>query len=117
LNKKIDFFNDLLNKNKFILASIFGDSVRIKILEILLDNALQKEIKGLNISEIAKLTGISTSSSKRIIDNLIEEKIVELNPLYIQTHVKNPEKEIKLNVNNKMINELIFFYRKLKGFV
>ncbi|MFX1395166.1 MAG: hypothetical protein ACFFAH_16605 [Promethearchaeota archaeon] len=101
-------------KKYFILARIFGKSVRVKILEILLENMLQKEMKWLNISEIAKLCGISTSSSKRIVDNLIEEGLVDLKN--IQTHAKNPEKEIRLNLDNKLINELIFFFRKVKGF-
>ncbi|MFX1394980.1 MAG: hypothetical protein ACFFAH_15610 [Promethearchaeota archaeon] len=101
-------------KKYFILARIFGKSVRVKILEILLENMLQKEMKWLNISEIAKLCGISTSSSKRIVDNLIEEGLVDLKD--IQTHAKNPEKEIRLNLDNKLINELIFFFRKVKGF-
>ncbi|MFW9898167.1 MAG: winged helix-turn-helix transcriptional regulator [Candidatus Thorarchaeota archaeon] len=101
-------------KPDFILTRIFGKSVRVKILEILIENTLQKEIIWLNISEIAKLCGISTSSSKRIVDKLIEEGLVDLKP--IQTHAKNPEKEIRLNLDRKLINELIFFFRKLKGF-
>jgi DNA-binding MarR family transcriptional regulator len=101
-------------KTDFILTRIFGKSVRVKILEILIENTLQKEIIWLNISEIAKLCGISTSSSKRIVDKLIEEGLVDLKP--IQTHAKNPEKEIRLNLDSKLINELIFFFRKLKGF-
>lgn len=101
-------------KTDFILVRIFGKSVRVKILEILIENTLQKEIIWLNISEIAKLCGISTSSSKRIVDKLIEEGLVDLKP--IQTHAKNPEKEIRLNLDSKLINELIFFFRKLKGF-
>ena len=101
-------------KTNFILTRIFGKSVRVKILEILIENTLQKEIIWLNISEIAKLCGISTSSSKRIVDELIEEGLVDLKP--IQTHAKNPEKEIRLNLDSKLINELVFFFRKLKGF-
>ncbi len=102
-------------KSSFILTKIFGKSVRVKILEILLENALQKEIKWLNISELAKIGNVSTSSSKRIVDKLIEEGLVDLKP--IQTHAKNPEKEIRLNLDNKLINELIFFFRKVRGFI
>ena len=100
-------------KTNFVLTSIFGNTVRIKILEILLENSLQKEINWLNISEIAKIAGISTSSSKRVIDELIEENLVDLKP--IQTHAKNPEKEIILNLDNKIIKELVFFFRKLSS--
>ncbi len=102
-------------KTKYILTKVFGDTVRIKILEILLELSLEKEIKWLNISEIAKIAGISTSSSKRIVDQLLNENIVEKKP--IQTHAQYPEKEISLNFDNKIVNELIFFYRKLKGFL
>ncbi|MHA1293126.1 MAG: hypothetical protein ACTSQJ_10695 [Promethearchaeota archaeon] len=100
-------------KSKFILNKVFGNTVRIKVLEILINNNLEND-SWLNISKIAKIANISTSSSKRIIDKLIEDKFVDLKP--IQTHAKNPEKEIKLNTDNKIINELIFFYQKLKGF-
>jgi hypothetical protein len=102
-------------KIKYILTKVFGNTVRIKILEILLETSLEKEMKWLNISELAKIAGISTSSSKRIVDELIIENIAEKKP--IQTHAKNPEKEIHLNLDNKIVNELIFFYRKLKGFI
>ena len=102
-------------RSKFILTKIFGENVRVKILEIMLENSLLKEIKWLNLSEIAKKCEISTSSSKRIVDSLVEEGLADLKP--IQTHAKNPEKAIRLNIDNKIINELIFFFRKLKGFV
>ena len=102
-------------KLPFVLTKIFGKSVRVKILEILLENALQKEIKWLNISELAKIGSVSTSSSKRIVDKLIKEGLVDLKP--IQTHAKNPEKEIRLNLDNKLISELIFFFRKVRGFI
>jgi len=101
-------------KTKYILTGIFGNTVRIKILEVLLETNLEKEMTWLNISEIAKIAGISTSSSKRIVDQLIQENLVEKKP--IQTHAQNPEKEIHLNLDNKIVRELIFFYRKLRGF-
>ncbi len=101
-------------KSKFILIKLFGNTVRIKILEILLENGLKKDSVWLNISELAKIAGISTSSSKRIVDELITDKIVDLKP--IQTHAKNPEKEVQLNLDDKFVKELIFFFRKVKGF-
>lgn len=105
----------MYRKTKYILTKVFGDTVRIKILEILLESSMEEEIKWLNISEIAKIAGISTSSSKRIVDELIDENIAEKKP--IQTHARNPEKEIHLNLDNKIVNELIFFYRKLRGLI
>lgn len=102
-------------KFNFILSYVFGEGVRIKILEVLLKESLQNEIKWLNLSEIAEIARISTSSSKRIVDDLIKEKLVDLKT--IQTHAKNPEKEIRLNLDNKIVKELIFFYRKIQGFL
>jgi len=99
---------------KFILTNIFGNTVRIKILELLLENILKKEIEWENISKIAKEAGISTSSSKRVIDSLIISKIVDVLP--VKTHAKNPKKSIRLNLDNKFVNELIFFYRKIRAF-
>lgn len=99
---------------KFILTEILGDSVRIKILELLLENILKKEIEWEYISKVAKDAGISTSSSKRVIDSLIQEKIVDVLP--IETHAKNPKKSIRLNLDNKIVNELVFFYRKIRAF-
>lgn len=101
-------------KKKFILTELFGNTVRIKLLEILLENSLKKDSIWLNISELAKIADISTSSSKRIVDELLDDLIVDLKP--IQTHAKHPEKEIQLNMENKFVKELIFFYRKVKGF-
>lgn len=99
----------------FILNQVFGDTVRVKILEVLLDHLISNEEGWLNLSEIARNAQISVSSSKRIVDQLIEDQLVDLNP--IETHAKNPIKEVRLNLDNKIINELIFFYRKIKGFI
>jgi len=99
---------------KFILTNIFGNTVRIKILELLLDNILKKEVEWEYLSKIAKEAGISTSSSKRVIDSLIESNIVDELP--IKTHAKNPKRSIRLNLDNKIVNELIFFYRKIRAF-
>ncbi len=97
------------------MTKVFGESVRAKVLDVLLENYLQTDITWLNISEIAEIAGISTSSSKRLVDALIDEKIVDLKS--IQTHAKNPEKEVRLNSDNKIVQELVFFFRKLKGFL
>lgn len=103
------------SKECFLLTKIFGNGVRVKVLEILLDQALNKEEGWLNLSEIAKITKISTSSSKRIVDKLLEEEVIELKP--IQTHAMYPEKEVRINLDEKIIKELVFFYRKVKGFL
>jgi len=111
--KKIE--NKKMKTNDFLLTKIFGNTVRIKVFEILIRSALKNEKEWLNISKVAKIANISTSSSKRVIDDLIKEGLIVLKP--VQTHAKNPEKEIQLNLDNKIVSELIFFYRKLKGFI
>mgnify|MGYP006296856797 CR=1 FL=1 len=105
----------MATKKRFLLEKIFGDTVRIKVLEILLESGLSEEIQWLNISEIARIAGISTSSSKRIVDDLIQEGLADLHQ--IETHAQNPEKQVRLNTDLKIMRELSFFYRKLKGFL
>ncbi len=77
---------------RFILPALFGYSVQVKILEILLRNAVE-EAKvehpvWLNFSDIAKQARVAKSSGKRILDSLkkngwIEEKKIE-------THAQSP---------------------------
>ncbi|MFO8019478.1 MAG: hypothetical protein R6U96_12680 [Promethearchaeia archaeon] len=99
----------------FILIKVFGNTVRVKVIEVLLAHLISNKETWLNLSEIARRANISVSSSKRIVDQLIEEEYVDLH--HIETHAKNPEKEVRLNVDNKIVNELVFFYRKIKGFI
>lgn len=99
----------------FILIKVFGDTVRVKIIEVLLDHMISNKETWLNLSEIARRADISVSSSKRIVDQLIEKEFVDLH--HIETHAKNPEKEVRLNVDSKIVSELAFFYRKIKGFI
>ncbi|MGV9173053.1 MAG: hypothetical protein ACOC44_15470 [Promethearchaeia archaeon] len=99
----------------FILNKVFGNSVRVKVIEVLLDSLISEEKDWLNLSDIAREADISVSSSKRIVDQLIEEEFADLNR--IETHAKNPKKEVRLNMDNKIAEELIFFYRKIKGFI
>ena len=101
------------------LKEIFGSSVIVGVFDILCYNYLQesKSEKPIwfNLSELAKSAKISKSSVKRTIDILlVKDFILEKK---IETHAKNPPRNIRLNENNPVIQELIFFYRKIRGFM
>jgi len=99
----------------FLLPFVFGNSKRIVILEILLKNYAENENSWLNISEIARNGKISTSTSKKIVDELIQTDLISQRENTYQTPVKNPLKEVHLNSISKIAKELIFFYQKLRG--
>ena len=101
------------NNTRFYLTKIFGTSVHIKIIEILLKNSLtehtQSKILWYNFSEIAFQANVSKSSGKRILENLLKTKIIEERKF--ETHAQNPPRMVRLNTSNPAVNELIF----LKG--
>ena len=109
------------NKTRSYLPKLFGDSVKIKILESLLEYYLEEQsLKGdklnwQNISNIGKKAGVSRSSSKRILGQLLIQNFVEEN--IIETHAQKPPRYFRLNNNNQAIRELIFFYKKIRGFL
>lgn len=76
---------------------------------------MQSENTWLNLSEIARLGKISTSTVKRIIEDLIRNEIVLLRENTYQSPVKNPERQVQLNSSSKLAKELLFFYQKLRG--
>ncbi len=100
---------------EFLLPKVFGSSRRIIILEILLKNYMRNENTWINFSEIARCGKLSTSTAKRIIEELIRDRIVLLRENTYQSPVKNPEKQVQLNSSSKISKELIFFYQKLRG--
>jgi predicted transcriptional regulator len=106
-------------KPRFYLTSLFGNSVSVKILEILLQKTVEdqstEQITWLNFSEIAKLAQISKSSSNRILESLIGNDFVE--EKVIETHAQNPPRMVYLRVEHPAIKELLFFYRKVRGFL
>ena len=87
---------------EFILPLIFGSSKQIIILEIILRNYTQNQNGWLNLSEIARIGKISTSTAKKVIDILIRSEIMGLRENTYQTPVKNPLKEVHLNPNSKV---------------
>jgi predicted transcriptional regulator len=99
----------------FLLPFVFGTSRRIYVLEILLKNFSENENNWLNLSEIARIGEMSTSTAKKVIDELLQSDLITLRENTYQTPVKNPLKEVHLNSISKITKELIFFYQKLRG--
>ena len=103
----------------YYLTRIFGNSVNVKIIEILLKNAIAEQKSGkilwYNYSNIADQAKVSKSSGKRILDDLIEQGFVEEKK--IETHAQFPPRLVRLKMYHPAINELLFFYKKARGFL
>ena len=106
-------------KSPFYLTSLFGESVQIKIVEILLKNAIEEQkgekILWKNFSRVAKQAGVAKSSGKRILDSLIQKEFVE-EKIY-ETHAQNPPRKVRLKIDNPAVAELLFFFKKVRGFL
>ncbi|UYP46350.1 hypothetical protein NEF87_002635 [Candidatus Lokiarchaeum ossiferum] len=106
-------------KSSFYLTKLFGSSVNIKILEILLRNALEEQIEGKtlwrNFSNIASQAKVAKSSGKRILDQLLQNDFVE--EKIIETHAQSPPRMVRLNSEHPAVVELIFFFKKVRGFL
>lgn len=102
---------------RFILPQLFGDTVQIKIIEILLRNLLEEQKQAhpiwMNFSEIAEIGQIAKSSSKRILDLLLIQGFIE--EKQIETHAQNPPRMIHLVSNHPVVAELLFFFKKARG--
>ena len=103
----------------FYLLELFGDSVNIRIIEVLLQNLLKENPKTgfiwMNISQMAEVAQVAKSSTKRIVDKLLDRNFIIEKP--IQTHAQSPPRLVRLNSDKQAINELVFFYRKARGFL
>ncbi|MHA1733670.1 MAG: hypothetical protein ACTSU5_17105 [Promethearchaeota archaeon] len=108
-------------KTRLVLSRIFGSSRRILVLEALLQKYLEGADHGGNLwthgAEVSKVAGISTSTTKRILDEMSTEGWVEKKPDDYQTPVKNPVIKLRLDDRKPAIKELVFFYRKIRGFL
>ena len=104
---------DFFPKNySFVLTKIFGDTPRTKIIEFFLCiSSDKKKIPSSYISQISRILGLSKSSVKIIADNLIKEKF--LIEKTIETHQKNPQRDIRLNTDNMKVIKLMDFYNQL----
>lgn len=97
----------------FILTPIFGVSSQVKILEFfifLLDQS--KNPPWSNISQISRILDLSKSSVKKIVDEFIKERI--LLEKKIETHAKNPKREVRINQENPIVLEVLNLYKNLK---
>ncbi len=101
------------------LHNIFGNSVQVQIVDtlchLILEEQESNQIIWINLSQLAQKSKVAKSSVKRIIENLINHDLIEQK--IIQTHAQTPPREIRLNLNNPVIKELLFFYRKVRGFL
>lgn len=91
-----------------MLSSIFGDAVRVKVIEAF----LQHPEDWFNLQDLATISGTVKSGAKRIVDELlastlgiIEEKAKE---------GKEVERLVRLK-DTPLAKELRFFYMKLRG--
>jgi len=111
--------NEISKIPRFFLINLFGDNVNTKILEILLQNALaekkNEKIIWKNFSKISSQAKVAKSSGKRILDELLSLKFIEEKKY--ETHAQNPPRFVRLNTDNFVIKELIFFYKKVRGFL
>ena len=101
------------------LSQIFGSSVQVQILDTLCGLVLEEKpnqgLSWVNLSQLAAKATVAKSSAKRIVDGLLDQDLLEEKP--IQTHAQNPPREIRLNTKHPVIKELLFFYRKIRGFL
>ncbi len=106
-------------KPRFYLDKLFGDTLIVKVLESLLMLYLEEEsgskIFYKNISQLAEYAQISKSGAKRILEELLESSFVEEKK--IETHASNPPRLFRLNTGHPVMRELIFFYKKARGFL
>ena len=104
---------------RFYLLDLFGSSVNVKIMEILLQTAIAQNsgapVLWHNFSELSNQASVARSSGKRILDDLLAKGfLIEKN---VATHAQNPPRMVRLNEDNLAIQELMFFYRKVRGFL
>jgi DNA-binding MarR family transcriptional regulator len=107
----------------FYLKKLFGDNLRINILECLLKLYLEEQSKEnedgmpkyMNGQQIADEISASKSTVHQIIDTLLQEGFIEKEEF--ETHQQNPPKLVRLNVEHPAIKELIFFYKKVRAFL
>ncbi len=90
------------------LARIFGDTVRIKVIEAF----LQHPDDWFNLQDLATISGTGKASAKRVVDEFLASK------LSIVEEKSKEEKELERLVKLKdspLAKELRFFYVKLRG--
>ncbi|MHA1521474.1 MAG: hypothetical protein ACTSRK_14925 [Promethearchaeota archaeon] len=103
----------------FHLHKMFGDTVQVRIVEVLLKLLLEQESHAeekplwMNISEIARAASSSKSAAKGVLDKYLAKDLVLEKE--ISTHAQNPPRYFQLNTKNKANRDLVFFYTKIRG--
>ncbi|MFX0099734.1 MAG: hypothetical protein ACFFCS_09135 [Candidatus Hodarchaeota archaeon] len=90
------------------LTAIFGDAVRVKILEAL----LQYPKDWFNLGDLAKVAGVGKASVKRIVDELLVSRL----QLVEESQGEGSERLVKVS-ESRLVQELLFFYTKLRGMI
>ena len=107
------------NNSRFYLSQFFGDTVQVRIVELLLIKMIQEqkldEIVWLNFSDVAREAKVAKSSAKRILEILISNEFIE--EKQYETHAQNPPRLVRLRNDLPAVRELIFFFKKVRGFL
>ena len=98
---------------QFIFTPIFGDTPRVRITEFFIATTIKSDNPPWTfIAQISRLLSLSKSSVKNTIDNMLKDGF--LIEKKIETHQKNPQRNIRINNENRTINHLKNFYNELK---
>jgi DNA-binding MarR family transcriptional regulator len=90
------------------LTDVFQSKAQVRLLEYLLDNAGAQRV--FNQATLASILGLSPSTIARIVEPLINEKIL------LYERFEKGMKIFTLNEADEKTRTLIEFYRKLKEF-
>jgi DNA-binding MarR family transcriptional regulator len=98
---------------KFIFTTIFGDTPRIRIIEFFIVTTIKSDNPPWTfMAQISRLLGLPKSSVKNVVDNMLNDGFLIENK--IETHQKNPQRNIRINNENRTISHLKNFYNELK---
>ena len=98
---------------QFIFTPIFGDTPRVRITEFFIATTIKSDNPPWTfMAQISRLLDLSKSSVKNTVDNMLNDGF--LIEKKIETHQKNPQRNIRLNNENRTIMQLRDFYSKLK---
>jgi len=98
---------------QFIFTTIFGDTPRVRITEFFIATTIKSDNPPWTfMAQISRLLDLSKSSVKNTVDNMLNDGF--LIERKIETHQKNPQRNIRINNENRTIIQLMDFYSKLK---
>ena len=98
---------------QFKFTEIFGGTPRVRILEFFITTTINSDNPPWTyIAQISRILSLSKSSVKNTIDNMLKDGF--LIEKKIETHQKNPQRNIRINNKNRTISHLKNFYNELK---